>query len=118
MFVIFSAATAVGDAFRAPYLGNYVPPGWRRATFVEAGLHVGEHGVLGGGGEPPLLFVDGSGYGRESEPALTHRALAEVLGRALESSKTIGSLGVGIVLAGQFQVHLGLYVKPRLQVVK
>jgi hypothetical protein len=67
--------------FLIPYLGSYLPQGWRCTAR-----------------EP--LFIDTSGYGKEGEPALTTRAFVEAL--------TPGK-GYGCVEAGQFQAYIREY---------
>ena len=64
-----------------PFIGSYVPKGWEKT------------------GE---FFVDASGFGSESEPALTIPQFINQL--------TAGS-GYAITEAGQFQVYIGEYVK-------
>jgi hypothetical protein len=68
---------------RAPFLGSsYTPKGW---VLVQE------------------LFVDSTGFGYDTEPALSHRQLVEKV-RELGPGK-----GYGITEAGQFQVYLGVY---------
>jgi hypothetical protein len=67
--------------FLIPFLGNYIPQGWRHT-------------------DRPLLFVDTSGFGREDEPALTTRAFVE----AIEPGKAYA-----VVETGQFQAYLREY---------
>lgn len=64
-----------------PHLGDYVPAGWRQT-------------------EREPLFVDASGEGRESEPAMTIRALI------CDGHLTVGK-AYAIVEVGQFQLYLG-----------
>ena len=78
--------TARQKPFPFPFLGDYVPDGWRCT-------------------ERTSLFVDSSGWGRDGEAALSIRQL--LMGP--------GGLSVGkayaIIEAGQFQLHLGEYEK-------
>jgi len=64
-----------------PFLGDYVPQGWRRTV------------------RDPL-FVDSTGSGREDEPALTVRATIEAL---------IPGKAYAIIEGGQFELYLGEY---------
>lgn len=64
-----------------PFLGDYVPPGWKRTDR-----------------EP--MFVDSSGFGQEGEPAMTIPAFV----RALRPG-----YGYAVIEAGQFQVYVAEY---------
>ena len=66
---------------KCPNLGDYVPGGW---TLKEE------------------LFVDNSGFGSESEPALTAKQFL---------AKVKEGLGYAIVEEGQFQVYIGVFEK-------
>lgn len=72
-----------------PFLGDRTPRGWR---MVDMTTH-GNHGWQGGA----ELFVDLTGFGDESEPAMTQRAL-------LAKMRELGP-GYGYYLSevGQFQ---------------
>ncbi len=65
----------------APYIGNYKPLGWKQ---------IGTH------------FVDNSGFGSPSEPALTYTQFL------LKIKK---GHAYAIISAGQFQVHIAEFVK-------
>jgi hypothetical protein len=67
--------------FPFPFLGAYVPHGWRRT-------------------DRKPLFVDSSGFGREDELALTVTATIEAL---------IPGKAYAIIESGQFQLHLAEY---------
>jgi hypothetical protein len=67
--------------FRFPFLGDYIPEGWARTDTAP-------------------LFADSSGFGRESEPALTPRQLVE---------KLRAGYGYAIIAAGQFQAYVAEY---------
>lgn len=77
-------ASAAGKMF--PFLGSYVPKGWKR-TEREA-----------------LFFVDSSGFGDPGEPAMTISQFYE----ALEAGK-----GYAVIEAGQFQVYVGEFEKVK-----
>ena len=66
---------------KCPDLGDYVPHGYK---LIET------------------LFVDNSGFGMDTEPALT---IPQFL------AKVKDGLGYAIVEVGQFQVHIGVYRK-------
>ena len=68
-----------------PYLGDYVPKGWRQID---------------------ECFVDSSGMSAEDEPAMTVRRFIED-----EVAKHPGH-GWAITSAGQFQVYIARYVPP------
>jgi len=70
------------DKFSAfPYLGTYIPKGWKKIT---------DH------------FVDSSGFGSDSEPAMSIKQF---------QSKLVVGHGYAVTEAGQFQVYVGEYVK-------
>lgn len=71
-----------GRPFPFPYIGEFAPPGWRRVQ---------------------THFVDSSGFGDQTEPALT----GEEFGERLQAGR-----GYAIVSMGQFQVHVGEFVPP------
>jgi hypothetical protein len=68
-----------------PFIGHFVPEGWEKVD---------------------ELFCDSSGFGSESEPALTQRALRAKL---LEYVRADETFGFAITEVGQFQCHVGVY---------
>ncbi len=74
------AAFRQGRRFPFPFLGPYVPKGWKKVQ---------------------ERFVDSSGFGASDEPALTAEEFIDrlVLGR-----------GYAITQAGQFQVYVGEFI--------
>jgi len=76
-----------------PNLGTYRPAGWKMVD---------------------RYFVDKTGYGYESEPALTLRAFRTKL---LDSIKTGKDYGYGIVEEGPCQLYVGVFERT-LKVVK
>lgn len=70
-----------------PFLGDYVPEGWVRCDI-----------------EP--LFVDATGRGHKSEPALTIPAFIKTLRKY---AKARDNYAVGIIEAGECQVYIALY---------
>jgi hypothetical protein len=75
------------DAFqrsvRVPFLGDYLPDGWKRSERDDA-------------------FVDTSGFGSESEPALTQDGLRQWMRPGY---------GYAVTEAGQFQAYVAEYEK-------
>lgn len=61
------------------------------------------------------LFVDSSGFGSESEPALTRSGFERELEKLL---KKHGKLHACITRAGQFQVYIGLFKKTGKKISK
>jgi len=55
-------------------------------------------------------FVDNSGFGDESEPAMTVAYFKRVIEGLVGEHKTIYTF---ITNAGQFQVNLGVYIKDK-----
>lgn len=70
---------------RIPFLGDYEPPGWE---LVEEG------------------FVDKSGFGTASEPAMTWRQFVDWVQQHLDTDP---DTGFAITSEGQFQVYVGAY---------
>lgn len=86
-YIVFNAdEVKTWKVFPFPFLGSYVPKGWR---LIEK------------------LFVDKTGWGYESEPAMTHAALRKRLIENCDKKKTYG---YALVEEGQFQVYVGVYV--------
>ena len=65
------------------------------------------HKILDKGG----LFVDSSGLGHPSEPALTPEQLISLMAKLLSNKPT---LGFGIVSEGQFQITIGVFENVRV----
>lgn len=96
------------DIRMAPFLGEYVPAGWRPLKWDEVVVER-PRGSDWWHGDEATLFIDATGIGRDDEPCLTYRQAYGWVARLLAS--TSETVGVGIREAGQFQVYLGLYVK-------
>lgn len=77
-----------------PNLGAYRPKGWRLVK---------------------RLFVDKSGLGSESEPAMTFRAFCAWVTDHLDKE-----YGYGLIEEGQFQAYVGVFrrTEPKLRAVK
>ena len=89
------------DLRRIPYIGGYLPKGWER---VDAS-HWSPRGYFQGDNEGyGAFFVDATGLGGESEPALTRDQFAKLVRPGY---------GYAIIEAGQFQVKIGVFMPPR-----
>jgi hypothetical protein len=80
--------------FPFPFIGDYIPEGWEQARDID--------------GDPVTLFCDSSGFGSESEPALT---VKQLIGKLREYKRSGDSYGFAITQVGQFQVYVGVF-KP------
>ena len=97
-----------GDLFHAPFLGDYVPDGWRAATWDDVPVKA-PRGSDWWNGKQACLFVDSTGIADRFEPCLTVTEADEFVTRLLDTDTR--TWGVGVVQAGQFQVYVGLYLK-------
>jgi hypothetical protein len=79
----------IGPPFHFPFLGDYVPDGWRKRDND--------------------LFVDKSGWGAPDEPAMTVDALVAEIKRLLCAAPPDKRLGFAITEQGQFQLYVGVY---------
>ena len=84
--LLLAEPSVVRPSFPFPFLGDYVPPGWTKTD--------------------EEWFVDSSGFGQESEPALTVVAFKKVLAEYVHD---FPGRGFGITSAGQFQVYVAAY---------
>jgi hypothetical protein len=73
-----------------PYLGDYVPPGWRLLT------------------DPPPMFCDSTGCGRDDELALSFRRFRLRVESLYEENP---AFGYGITSCGPCQLYVGIYLK-------
>ena len=90
------------DVHHIPFLGDYVPAGWRKATWAD--VKSAPRNVWEARADEEVNFmVDSSGFGSSSEPALTFDEFAEY---ALSSG-----LGWAIDQSGQFQVYVTGYIR-------
>lgn len=86
--------------FPFPFIGTHMPKGWETVT--------------GEDGDELTLFVDTSGFGSDTEPALSPRQLKEELKQLLAQAAAKGdTYGFALVSVGQFQAYLGVYRKVR-----
>jgi hypothetical protein len=112
--VLYDAASVAHDLQGLPFLGDYCPRSWVPLTWHETGFVRGEAGSLWPDqqepDEPVELFVDSSGFGSETEPALTRGQTVQRVAALLEAVKGTGwTLGAAISEAGQFQCYVRLY---------
>lgn len=130
---LFDAAAIEQDLRRAPNLGLHLAKGWHRLLDVADPktdfertcakvVHVLPPRVLRGsrfwaghvdGPWADLrLFIDKSGWGDSSEPALSADETIEALKLAVRALDGTGyALGIGLVEEGQFQCYAGLFLK-------
>lgn len=104
---------------QSPFVGDYVPKGWRpmkRSELASSALlvkHLWKPWRDSDSDESPVyFFVDNSGMGRDDELALSGsqtKLVAEELAKlAAATEKTIGT---ALVEVGQFQAVLGVFVE-------
>jgi hypothetical protein len=88
-FVVWPEDVQLGVKLLAsfPFLGDYIPKGWRRAE---------------------TYLVDATGFGADYESALT---VDEFLAHVLGCTKSEQGSAWGVYEAGQFQVIVARYVK-------
>jgi len=91
------------DARGIPFLGEYVPAGWRIATWVEM-TGIPRNVYQASDDDEVILFVDKSGFGSASEPALTLDELTSYMARN-------PGLGWAIYDEGQFQLNVRAYIE-------
>lgn len=99
------------DIRHAPFLGEYVPEGWREAEWGDLPAKPRSGAIPWGNGERALFMVDSSGFGSYNEPALTFPELAAYLTGLIDAGNDIG---IGIVESGQFQIVMGIFLRDAL----
>lgn len=112
--VLYSAATVAQDIVGLPFLGDYCPKSWTPLFWKDVGATGAGSGYsLRASADPEdevQLFVDSSGFGSETEPAMTRRQTERLLAAILESVQGTGwTLGAAVSEAGQFQCYIRLY---------
>lgn len=110
---LFAIETVHDDVRRAPWLGEYLNESWEHLSIEECRDTIAPwgHAIYDQPDDGWVwIFVDKSGWGREDEPALSHHQTCQCLAALLDEMSG-ATLGVGIVDEGQFQCHLGLYVR-------
>ena len=93
-----------GDLPHLPFLGGYVPRGYRVATWAEMSALPRNSGHYDADDEPAHILVDSSGWGGRDEPALTLPELADYV-------RDNGHCHWAIVESGQFQVVVAAYIQ-------
>ena len=93
---------------KLPYLGDFVPAGWKRVDLRQwfggrhpRGVYYGDYGDDPGFG---AFFVDSSGCGLTWEPALTLSEFADMVRPGF---------GYAIIEMGQFQVWIGVFERTK-----
>lgn len=97
------------DLRHIPFLGRYVPQGWRQAQWADLPLQPRTERYAEGS-ENAYLMVDSSGFGADYEPALTFAEFAEYVNELHLRSRRV-TYGFGIVEAGQFQIVASVYIR-------
>jgi len=95
------------DIHHLPFLGDYVPAGWRKALWSDM-YTTPRVGGYWREDRDAYFMVDSSGFGGRDEPALTFPELADYI---RESQRPQHTYGWAIVEAGQFQVVVQVYIK-------
>jgi hypothetical protein len=105
--VIFDALFAADDLPHVPFLGSYVPTGWRVASWDE--LPMPRNVWLSANDRSAYFMVDASGWGNHGEPALTFDEFVKYVQDVYGLDRR--TLGLAIIEQGQFQVIVQWYVK-------
>ena len=112
---LWDESTAWADFRSAPFLGDHCPTSWEPigedtadlpATLVNRSWSAGTGNLT--------FFADSSGFGSDTELALSIRQqqeVAEALVQAARARKE--TWGVGILEVGQFQVVVGVFRRKR-----
>jgi hypothetical protein len=95
------------DVRGLPFLGDYVPAGWRHALWADF-YSTPRTGWPWAEDHRATFMVDSSGWGSTGEPALT---MAELQDFVMQPQRPQHEYGWGIVEAGQFQVVVQAYVR-------
>jgi len=78
--------------FNIPFLGDYVPDGWKRLEKIEP------------------IFVDTTGRGQPGDPAITAFEFFRLVETSLKG-KSISRIGYGVIEQGQTQALIATYKK-------
>lgn len=95
------------DLRHLPFLGDYVPAGWRPALWADMYTNP-RTGWPWDETKRVYIMVDSSGWGSSSEPALTFPELARYV---IESKRPQHQYGWAIVEAGEFQVVVSAFIR-------
>ena len=104
---VVNVGTGAGEG--VPFIGRYVPKGWKRANLEDLGLIFGDRAIYEDEGDG-AIFVDTSGWGGPGEPALTIPEFV-ALTKKLQADNPDKVLGFGLIEHGQFQGHVAVYEK-------
>jgi hypothetical protein len=96
------------DLRHAPFLGDYIPAGWRRARWDE-GIPKPQRWVYAINYDEACVEVDASGFGASDEPALTWDELATYA--TTVQAATALDVGWALIEVGQLQAVLGIFVR-------
>jgi hypothetical protein len=92
------------DVHHIPFLGPYVPAGWRRALWADVPIKP-SNVYQPRDDENADFMADKTGMGAENEPALTMTQLQNYAAALVAEE-----FGWTVIEEGQFQVVIGLYV--------
>lgn len=95
------------DVTHAPFLGDYVPAGWRQAEWSD--LPVRGEAPDWGWPEHMGAAVCVDSFGFDGGPAMSPARFGQFVMDLM--ADTNDTLGIAIRQAGQFQVYIGIYVK-------
>ena len=98
VFLSALSADGIRNAEPVPFLGDYVPRGFKRLHVRDTFGERYGHGTADG----EALLVDSSGFGSRGELALTVQEFAEF-------TQLHPGYAYGILEAGQFQVVIGVF---------
>jgi hypothetical protein len=97
------------DLRQIPFLGEFVPQGWRAAQRDEF-ESVGFPCNYGWSGPEFTFWVDSSGFGGDGRALDYNDFVAQVIA-LIERTEDQQSLGFAVRQAGQFQVYVGVYIR-------
>lgn len=100
----------IEDLHHVPFIGDYTPQGWRRATWADLD-NVKPRNGRGLDSSEATFMVDSSGFGSTSEPALTFDEAYQYWDRLVLAIGLDRTPGLAIREAGQFQIVMGVYLK-------
>jgi len=104
------AGTSAKDQnLKIPSLGDRTPRGWKRVSPASVGCQALTNAADSPDETYGCLFVDSSGFGSESEPALTLRRVFTLMDEV--NAIAPNRYGYAVVRTGQFQVSIGIFSK-------
>ena len=105
VFLSALSADGIRNAGPVPFLGDYVPRGFKRLHVRDTFGERWGHGTADG----EALLVDSSGFGSRGELALTDQEFAEF-------TQYHPGYAYGILEAGQFQIVVGVFKRSSKEV--